>query len=465
MSRRGKRIGLFEVEIERLGPKGVGVGTAPDGRPVQVRRAPPGARILVRPTGRKAGVWKGERAACVRPSLDAVAPGCGAFGLCGGCALQELPLDRQRALKLERAREEVGPAEWVGIRGAPDPYGYRNKMEFSFGVRRYLDERAHAAGEPIDGRFLGLHASGRFDRVVDLPVCPLLDDAGNAVLHAVRQATLVPSAPEPWDVRAHTGFLRHLLIRRGDGSVGVGLFTTSPDPAQRAFVEGLLDALIALEVPGARVAGVWWFVNDGVADVATGSLEAHRGDPSLRITLRGRTFDLAPLAFFQTSTAGAELLIDAIGDALGTGHRLLLDLYCGTGSIGICLADRADAVRGIELVEDAVLNARANARSNGVQGQWDVAKVEDALHALSGGPGVAAVVDPPRVGLHPSVARALAEAALDVLVYVACNPASLGRDRVVLEAGGWTLERCEAVDLFPQTGHLEVVARFTRAPP
>jgi 23S rRNA (uracil1939-C5)-methyltransferase len=228
------------------------------------------------------------------------------------------------------------------------------------------------------------------------------------------------------------------------------------------WVDALLDALYALQPPGARVCGVWWYVNDAVSDVATGELVGSRGDASLGITLAGRRFELAPLAFFQTSTAGAEVLITTIGEALGGGHRKLLDLYCGTGSIGICLADRASEVLGVELVADAVHNARSNAAANGVSGRWEVAKVEDVLHELDGGPGVVAVVDPPRVGLHPSVARALAVAKLDVLVYVACNAASLGRDRVLLEEGGWVLERCWAVDLFPQTGHLEVVARFVR---
>ena len=180
------------------------------------------------------------------------------------------------------------------------------------------------------------------------------------------------------------------------------------------------------------------------------------------MSLGGLRFDLAPLAFFQTSTEGAEILVHTIGEALGSGHELLLDLYCGTGSIGICLADHAERVLGIEEVEAAIDNARANALSNGVSAEYRVARVESALDALAGGERVAAVVDPPRAGLHPKVALKLAAAQLDVLVYVACNPGSLGRDRVALEAGGWTLERAWAVDLFPQTGHLEVVARFVR---
>jgi 23S rRNA (uracil1939-C5)-methyltransferase len=459
--KRKKHIPPFETEIDRLGPKGVGVGTAPDGKPVHVRRAPPGGRVRIRPAGRRKGVWKGVRTALIRPPIDAVQPPCPVFGLCGGCVLQELPLERQRALKLARAIEEVGPTEWRGVRGSPAAYGFRNKMEFSFGNKRYASDAEMATGDiSLDGRFLGLHAPARFDRIVDVAHCPLLDDVGNAVLHATREA-LLTAGPAIWDVRAHEGFLRHLLIRRGHESVYAGLFTASPashhdDDAVNAW----LERLEALDLGVAVNAG--WYVNDGVADVARGELRGQIGWPMLKMDLLGKRFSLAPLAFFQTSTDGAAVLIETIGEALGEGHTTLLDLYCGTGAIGICLSEHAQNVIGIEEVEAAIDNARANAEANGVDSSYRVAKVEDALDALVGGPGVAAVVDPPRAGLHPKVAKKLAETPLEVLVYVACNPASLGRDRVLLEEGGWRLECAWAVDLFPQTGHLEVVGRFVR---
>lgn len=458
MSRRNKRIPPFETEISHLGPKGVGMGVAPDGKPVAVRRAPPGSRVRVRPAGRRKGQWKGVRTHLVRPAPDHVDAPCSLFGLCGGCVLQEIPLERQRSLKQTRGEEDVGPATWASLRGDTEAYGYRNKMEFSFGTARYLDEQAHAAGVPIDGRFIGMHAAGRFDRVVDTERCLLMDDGLNAILSTVRELALVDGAPMPWNPRAHEGFLRHLQLRRGSEGALLALFTTTPDAEQRAFVESLATRL--LENPD--VLGLSWFLNDKVADVAQGTLEQTWGRDTLPMALLGKTFELAPLAFFQTNTRGAEVLYETIGEALGTGHRLLLDLYCGTGSIGICLADHAEEVVGIEVVADAIDNARINAERNGVDARYRVAKVEDALEELTGGPGVSAIVDPPRVGLHPKVAKVLADAKLDVLVYVACNPASLGRDREVLEAGGWVLERCWAVDLFPQTGHLEVVGRFVR---
>ncbi|MCB9677494.1 MAG: 23S rRNA (uracil(1939)-C(5))-methyltransferase RlmD [Alphaproteobacteria bacterium] len=461
MSAKKKPIPPFETEIVKLGPKGVGVGTAPDGRPVHVRRAPPGGRVLVRPAGRRKGLWRGYRTALVRPPADGATPACPVFGLCGGCVLQELSLDAQRAHKLARAMEEVGEADWRGVRGSPDAYGFRNKMEFSFGTKRYASENEMAAGGvSLDGRFLGLHAPGRFDRIVDVADCPLLDDAGNAVLAATRDV-LLRRDTSIWDLRTHAGFLRHLLIRRGEGSVYAGLFTASP--ADHHDQEAMDAWFERIEAIGAGVeVSAGWYVNDGLADVARGVLRSQVGWPTLEMALLGKRFSLAPLAFFQTSTAGAAVLIETIGEALGSGHRTLLDLYCGTGAIGICLSGHAAQVVGIEEVEAAIDNARTNAAANGVAATYRVAKVEDALDALVGGPGVAAVVDPPRAGLHPKVAKKLAETPLEVLVYVACNPASLGRDRELLEAGGWRLEAAWAVDLFPQTGHLEVVGRFVR---
>ncbi|MEQ1503202.1 MAG: hypothetical protein ABMB14_13275, partial [Myxococcota bacterium] len=187
----GHRLPPFECEITGLGPRGVGLGTAPDGRPIEVRGAPPGSRIAVAPTGRSKGTWTGRRLATIRPPAAHAAPRCAQFGLCGGCTLQELTLDAQRALKHQLAVSQVGPVDGVTIhppRGAPDAYGYRNKVELSFGVRRYVSEADRAANAPIDGRFLGFHAPGRFDRVVDAPRCELVSDAVNQVIAAVRTA-------------------------------------------------------------------------------------------------------------------------------------------------------------------------------------------------------------------------------------------------------------------------------------
>jgi 23S rRNA (uracil1939-C5)-methyltransferase len=209
-------------------------------------------------------------------------------------------------------------------------------------------------------------------------------------------------------------------------------------------------------------AGVQWRVNAGVADVARGEVIEARGADAIEERLGDVTFRLSPTAFFQTSTAGAKVLYDAVGEALGRGGTLL-DLYCGTGAIGLYLASRFDRVVGVEENAESVEDARANAVRNGIPATFRAARVEDALDEIRGGDGVRIVVDPPRAGLHPKVAKKLADTAADALVYVACNPASLGRDALVLAEGGWRMRELWTVDLFPQTGHVEVVARFVRA--
>ena len=466
MSRRRRHLPPCEVEITGLGPKGVGQGTAPDGRAILVRGAPPGSRVHVRPFKRKQSTWHARRVHLVRPPVDAVTPPCPLFGLCGGCILQELPLAAQREARHRMALGQVAeglPLDGVTVhppRGPDAAYGYRNKVELSFGVRRYLSESDHASGLPVEGRFLGFHAPGRFDRVVDAEACLLVDAPLNRALAAVRRVALADGMPAPWDVRSHTGFWRHLRLRHGvrTDQVLVGLYTASPPEGGEAAVQAVAEALLA----DPSVVGVQWLVNDGVADVARGEPRRTWGQDWLEERLGRITYRLSLDAFFQTNTPAAEVLYDTIGEALaGTGGHLL-DLYCGTGAIGLYLSDRFDRVTGIEEVASAVEDARANAARNGVQGTWTTSRVEDALDTLP--EGARLVVDPPRAGLHPKVARRLARTAGDRLVYVACNPASLGRDGAVLAEGGWRLTDVWSVDLFPQTGHVELVGRFERAP-
>ena len=476
--RRNRHLPPFETEITHLGPKGQGVGATPTGQVVLVRGAVPGSRIRVRPSGKRKGVWSGRIEARIRPSADAVTPQCEVFGLCGGCTLQTLSVEAQRRHKAAWVSAEVaqgwerdGLPESVSVhplRAAPVAYGYRNKLELSFGSSRYLSEADHAAGLPIDGRFLGMHAPGRFDRVVDTERCHLGDEGMGELLRIVREHALVDDAPPCWNAREHVGFWRHLMLRMGanTGQRLVVLFTADPTPwpDADARIEALAEALLAAPLSdGSSVTGVHWCVNTGVADVARGALRRQWGASGLQEVLSGVRFELAPDAFFQTHTAAAEVLITTISEALGPVSGTLLDLYCGTGSIGLCLAGQAQRLIGIEEVESAVHNARENARLNGVEAEFRAAKVEDALDWVGGGADVHIVVDPPRAGLHPKVARKLAETDARVLVYVACHPRSLGRDAALL-GPGWRMTDLWSVDLFPQTGHTEAVARFERVP-
>ncbi len=449
----------FEVEITGLGPKGIGLGVAPDGRPIKVPFAPPGARVLVLPLGRRKGEWSARRLAIVRPPAGWQVPPCPQFSVCGGCTLQDLTLDAQRAAKQGLVLHEVGPiapdVTVHPIRGTDAATGYRNKLELTFGSRRWLAESDR--GEPIEGRWLGFHAPGRFDRVVDAPTCSLAGPVASRAIAVTRTLALTDESPVAYDPRTHAGFWRHLLLREAAGKLLVGIYTTPADDEQARHVERL--ALALREDPA--VGGVIWMENASVADVARGAVRATWGDPILEERLGTRTFRLATTTFFQTNTAAAAVLYDVIGEAVGTG-RTLYDLYCGIGSIGLYLADRFERIVGVEEVEDAVAHAREHAAANGVDASYHAGRMEALLPVLLDDTEAAVVVDPPRAGLHPSVAARLGALQARVLVYVACNAASLGRDRAILEAGGWRLTDLWTVDLFPQTGHVEAVGRFTR---
>ena len=416
-----------------------------------------GATLLVRPSGG----GDARRLETITPAPDAVTPGCALFGVCGGCQLQEMPLHAQRLYKTELVSRQVGYPSEPAV-GADQAYGYRNKLELSFGNRRFVtdEERDAGATEGESGDFLGFHPPGFFGRIVSVPRCPLGSDRMNHILEAISAERLGPA----WDTHAHAGLWRHVVLREDDEGVIVTLVTSTA--AEEAPLIALAERIMAR-----GAAGVLWVAHDRVAEVATGELRAVlAGRSTLRQRLGGASLTLPFDAFFQVNSRGAEVLLQTIGDALwGPGGRgqggVLLDLYCGVGAIGLGLAPRLGGAHiiGIELHVGAIELAVQNAAALGVEGTWRAGAVEDVLPTLSWEGPTQVVVDPPRAGLHPKAARFLAELRGETLVYVACNPASLGRDRLILEAGGWRLDQLRTVDLFPQTRHVEAVARFVRA--
>jgi len=454
MGRRNRPRPPLAVVLDRLDPKGPS-GLDERGRRHVVRTGAVGATLEVR-AGRKG---KAERMALLDPAPDQVEPVCPVFGTCGGCQLQEMPLARQREEKTAMVARQVGhpcaPCE-----GSPAATGYRNKLELSWSPRRYLAD-VPTDRALVEGSWLGFHPPGWYSRVVSVEDCPLGTPAMNQVIATVLAQGCAPA----WDNTSHQGAWRHIVLRQGEEGVLVTLVTSSACP--EAEVRALGEQLARLDV----CSGVLWRVNDGLAEVATGELRAVlHGKPDLRMRAGARLLRLPPEAFFQVNTDGAALLFDRIAQALvlpgdppsGRAGVTLVDLYCGVGAIGLALADRFDGIVGIELLESAVETARDNAAANGVTGSWYAGPVEEVLPTLDLPAPRRVVVDPPRVGLHPKAAAYLAGLEAEVLVYVACSPASLGRDRVILEEGGWVLDGLWAVDLFPQTRHVEAIARFLR---
>ena len=453
--RRGDTIG---VSIDDLAFGGEGVGRV-DGYVVFVRGGLPGDRLTVRLTEARSRYGRGVIERVDVPSADRVEAPCPYFGRCGGCRLQHLAYPAQLAFKEKQVRdclERIGglpPFELRPILPAPAPFGYRNKMEFTV---------APSASGPV----LGMHEADRYDVVIDIDRCLLQSDTMNALLAETRAVTRARdlSVYQPTPSGEGEGLLRFVALREGvrTGQAMVNLVASAPDIEALAPVAEHLGA----HVPA--TASVVLNVNDTKSSVAVGS-EEHLllGRDTITERLDGVDFQISANSFFQTNTVQAERLFALVAEACGlTGAETVIDLYCGTGAISLLLARASRHVYGIELAAAAVADATRNARANGIDNCTFLAgEVRHVLPELAG-QGVKAdvvVADPPRAGFHPKALSTLAAMAPARIVYVSCNPATLARDLADLVRQGYTLEWVQPVDMFPQTPHIEAVARLRRA--
>ena len=450
---RPKRGDLLELAIDDLAFGGEGVGRA-DGYVVFVRGGLPGDRLRVRLTESRSRFGRAVIEEVLTPSPDRVEAPCPYFGRCGGCRLQHLAYPAQLKFKEKQVADcltrigGLGTFELRPIVPAPAPYGYRNKMEYTI------------AGP---GPHVGLHEAERYDVVLDIARCLLQSETMNTLLDELRRQ-VGERALSVWDPRSERGLLRFVALREGQrtGEAMVNVVGSAPD------VETLVPVAEALRARVPATTSVVLNVNDTKSSVATGS-EEHLllGRDHITERLGDVTFRVSAASFFQTNTAQAERLFALVAAACElTGDETVLDLYSGTGAISLLLAGRARKVYGIELAPAAVADAVRNAAANGITNctflSGEVRHVLPALAADGVRPSVV-VADPPRAGFHPKALGALAALAPARIVYVSCNPSTLARDLGDLVRQGYRLEWVQPVDMFPQTPHIEAVARLTRA--
>jgi 23S rRNA (uracil1939-C5)-methyltransferase len=447
--RRGETL---ELTIDDLAFGGEGVGRA-DGYVVFVRGGLPGDRLRVRLTEARGRFGRAAIEEVLVASPDRVAAPCPYFGQCGGCRLQHLAYPAQLAFKEKQVRDclnrlgGVGEFELRPILPAAEVYGYRNKMEFTI-----------AADPPA----LGLHVFERYDIVLDIERCLLQSETMNTLLDEFRRQVR-DRALSVWDPRSERGLLRFVMMREGrnTGEAMVNVVAAAPD------VETLTPVADALRLRAPTTTSVVLNVNAKKASVAVGS-EEHllSGREHITESLDGVRFQVSANSFFQTNTRQAERLFAVVEAACElAGDETVLDLYSGTGAISLLLARRVRAVYGIELAAAAVADAIRNARANGIDNCTFLAgEVRHVLPELmrQGVRASVVVADPPRAGLHPKALSALAALAPARIVYVSCNPATLARDVGDLVRQGYRLEWVQPVDMFPQTPHIEAVARLSR---
>ncbi len=456
-----RRGDVLELDIGPLDVKGRGT-SASAGHTLVLRHALPGSRVRAEVVKRKGGTSEARVLEVLTPSPDALPARCDHFGTCGGCAFQTLDYARQleelgrlvsEALAGDIARDEPRVDAVVGCE---DPWHYRNKMDFTFGSRRWVlpDE-----DEDADANFgLGLHVPGMHQKVLDIHSCAIQFKEADAILTSVRRLALEQNLT-PWDLRSHTGLLRHLVLRKGvnTGDIMVDL-VTSEDAHEE--VQPYVQALLAAHP---EITTLVQNVNTRAATIAVGEWEhVLHGEGVIRERLADLTFTISAGSFFQTNTAQAEKLFEIVREeAACTTDDIVYDLYCGAGAIGLSLARDAREVWGFESVESAVLDARRNATENGIDNTHFV--LGDVLHetsveALAERPAPAVcIVDPPRAGLHPKIVPALVRIGAQRIVYVSCNVQATARDLPFLAMGGYRVTRVRPVDLFPHTPHVECV--------
>lgn len=447
------------LEVTDLAFDGKSVGHH-EGKVIFLNAGLPGERVRAEITRAKPRYSQARVLEILQPSPDRIIAPCTHFGYCGGCAWQDLAYDHQLQFKQSQVQEiltrigKLDSATVAPILGAGDVFAYRNKMEFSFDA------------DPADAsRFtLGLHETGRFDKIFDLNYCHLADQLTNDIVAFMRDFAVRHSISS-YNVARHTGYLRFLVVRRGvnTGQYLVNVVTnTGVFPFQDEFVARLTNKFPA-------IISVVHNRTGRKSNIAVGEIETVlHGGGYFEEQLSGLIFSIRSNAFFQTNTKQAERLYQ-------TGFELarlaaedsVLDLYCGTGVIGLLLARSVREVVGVELVADAVVAAKDNAQKNGISNALFVHS--DVKQFLTGiGKNELStrfttfVVDPPRAGMHPKVLKAMVNITPSKILYISCNPATFARDAYELVRAGYKMSHVVPVDMFPHTKHIEVVAAFHR---
>ncbi len=441
--------------------------TVPDEeRPVEVKDGLIGQTVRLQLCKVRKGRAQGRILEVLQKAPDEVAPACPHFGACGGCTYQNLPYASQLALKerqvlrlLSEACGELALAgAFEGIFASPETTAYRNKMEFSFGD-------AYRDG-PLA---LGMHRRGSFYDIVTVGNCAIVDADFQKILTCVLDY-FTQMRTDFYHKMRHTGYLRHLLVRKGKQTqeILVDLVTSTqfamPGMTEAELLRPMAERLRLLPLDGTLV-GVLHTRNDSLADVIQNDgTDILYGQDFFYEEICGLRFRITPFSFFQTNSLGAQALYEKVRAYAGdTKDATLFDLYSGTGTIGQILAPAAKKVVGIEIVEEAVMAARANAAENNLKNcQFLAGDVGKTMERLQETPDIV-VLDPPREGVHP---KALAKIATEIrpqkLIYISCKPTSLARDIGILMAGGYRMERACCVDMFPGTVHVETVVLMSR---
>ena len=451
---------IYEGIIERVDFPNKGIVFVPEEEQyVTVKNGIPGQKIRFMINKFKRGNAEGRLLEVLEKSpLETREPVCSIFPACGGCMYQTMPYEEQVKMKegqIRRIMDPVVKGEYLfeGVKHSPKEFHYRNKMEFSFG------------DEFKDGPLsLGLHKKGSTYDVLTAGDCQLVHEDMDKILLCVLNYFKERNVSY-YKKMQHVGYLRHLLLRRGDttGEILVNLVTTTQEEYD---LTPLVEELLALELEG-KIVGILHILNDSLSDVVkSDETRILYGQDFFYEKLLGLEFKITPFSFFQPNSKGAEVLYETVREYIGDiDNQVVFDLFSGTGTIGQVLAPVAKKVIGVEIIEEAVEAAKENAVRNGLSNcrfiAGDVFKVLDEIEEK---PDVI-VLDPPRDGIHPKALPKILNYGVDKIVYISCKMTSLARDLEMMQLAGYRVEKMTAVDQFCETVHVETVVLLSHKKP
>ena len=455
---------LIEIRITDLDQEGIGIGHTETGFAIFVKDTVPGDRILARIVKVKKNLAFGRVEQVLEPSQDRIKPVCAKARACGGCVLQQMAYPAQLVVKQRKVEESlrrIGGIEhpellMEPITGMDTPWEFRNKMQFPFGQ--------------IDGRTAVGFYAGRTHALVPLRDCAVGRPVNQKVMEIVCRWADQFHVP-PYDETTHQGLLRHLLIRIGfaTGELMVCLVINGRKVPYADKLWAMLEH--GVRSSGARLVSLMYNVNTEHTNRILGDHSfTLQGQPYIKDSIGPLSFRISPQSFYQVNPVQTQRIYEkAMEYADLSGNETVWDMYCGTGTISLFLSQKAHKVYGVEIIPEAIRDARQNAADNGIKNvEFYVGKAEEVVPDWFRTQGAktqidVVVVDPPRKGCDPMLLDTLARMQPERIVYVSCNPATLARDVKILEEQGYTLKNVAPFDAFCHTMHCESVAKLIRA--
>jgi len=463
MAKKKKKVIFENIEVIDAGAKGKTIAKAPDGRVIFLSNAVPGDIVNIQTFKKRKAYYEGKAINFIKQSEKRTQPVCEHFEHCGGCKWQHMKYEDQLFYKQKEVVDHltrIGHLELpevTPILGGEKQYFYRNKMEFSFSNSRWLTlEEINSDVEIENKNALGFHIAGMWDKILDVEKCHLQEDPSNAIRNSIK-AFALENELSFFNPREQSGLLRTMMLRIvSTGEIMLVIQFFEDDITKRE----LLLNYITEKFP--EITSLQYIINQKRNDtIYDQEIVLFKGRDHIFETMEGLQFKINAKSFYQTnSTQAYELYKIARNFAALTGKEIVYDLYTGTGTIAQFVAKQAKKVIGIESVPEAIADAKENAATNAIDNVdffvGDMAKVfTDEFIAKNGKPDVI-ITDPPRDGMHKNVIEQLFKIEANRIVYVSCNSATQARDLALLDEK-YKIIKTQAVDMFPQTHHVENV--------